>query len=73
MEMGLPYIPSVANFIAVDVRRPGAAVFEALLHEGVIVRPVANYAMSNHLRVTVGLPDENQRFIDALAKMISAP
>ncbi|GMQ90102.1 MAG: histidinol-phosphate transaminase [Gammaproteobacteria bacterium] len=70
MQMGLPYIPSVANFIAVDVGRPGAAVYEALLREGVIVRPVANYGMPNHLRVTVGLPEENRRFVDALAKIV---
>ncbi len=70
MRMGLPYIPSVANFIAVDVGRPGAVVYEALLREGVIVRPVANYGMPNHLRVTVGLPEENRRFVDALAKIV---
>jgi histidinol-phosphate aminotransferase len=42
------------------------AVYEALLRQGVIVRPVANYGLPEHLRVSVGLPAENQRFLDAL-------
>ncbi|MFQ5937419.1 MAG: histidinol-phosphate transaminase [Acidiferrobacterales bacterium] len=70
-RLGLRYIPSVANFVSVDVRRPGAELYESLLHEGVIVRPVASYGMPNHLRVTVGLPEENERFLKALEKMVS--
>jgi histidinol-phosphate aminotransferase len=69
--MGLEYIPSVGNFISVDVARAAAPVYEALLREGVIVRPVANYGMPNHLRVTVGLPEENERFIVALQKVLA--
>lgn len=67
----LPYIPSVGNFVCVDVGRPAAPVYDALLREGVIVRPVANYGMPNHLRVTVGRPEENQRFLDALARVLA--
>lgn len=70
--MALEYIPSVGNFICVDVAREAGPVYEGLLHEGVIVRPVANYGMPNHLRVTVGRPDENQRFIAALKKVLAA-
>jgi histidinol-phosphate aminotransferase len=69
--LGLGFIPSVGNFVCVDVGRPAAPVYEALLREGVIVRPVANYGMPNHLRVTVGLPGENSRFLAALAKALS--
>ena len=69
-DMGLTYIPSVGNFIAVDVGRSGAEVYGQLLREGVIVRPVANYGMPNHLRVTVGLTEENQRFLEALRKIL---
>jgi histidinol-phosphate aminotransferase len=65
-ELGLAYIPSVGNFISVDVGRPGSDMYEALLRKGVIVRPVANYGMPNHLRVTVGAAQENKRFIEAL-------
>jgi histidinol-phosphate aminotransferase len=68
--MGLDHIPSVGNFVCVDVGRPAAPVYEALLREGVIVRPVANYGMPNHLRVTVGLPEENERFLKALESVI---
>ncbi len=69
-DMGLAYIPSVGNFIAVDVGRPGAEIYGQLLREGVIVRPIANYGMPNHLRVTVGLTEENQRFLEALRKIL---
>ena len=47
-----------------------ATVYDALLDDGVIVRPVANYGMPEHLRVTVGLPEENERFLDALARTL---
>ena len=67
--LGLSYIPSVGNFICVDVGQADR-VYEALLREGVIVRPVANYGLPRHLRVTVGLPEENQRFIWALKKVL---
>jgi histidinol-phosphate aminotransferase len=68
--MGLEYIPSVGNFVSVDVGSDAAAVYDALLYEGVIVRPVANYGMPRHLRVTLGLPEENTRFLNALAKVL---
>jgi len=69
-EMGLKHIPSVGNFISVDVERPAAEAFDALLREGVIVRPVANYKLPTHLRVTIGLPEENERFLEALKKVL---
>ncbi|MBI3569599.1 MAG: histidinol-phosphate transaminase [Gammaproteobacteria bacterium] len=69
-ELGLEYIASAGNFICIDFKRPAAAMYEALLRQGIIVRPVANYGMPNHLRVTVGLPQENERFIKALEKVI---
>jgi len=70
-SMGLDYIPSVGNFISVDVGRPAAPLYEALLHEAVIVRPVANYGMPSHLRVTVGTAEENARFLGALQKVLA--
>ncbi|MDA1107221.1 MAG: histidinol-phosphate transaminase [Proteobacteria bacterium] len=70
-SMSLAYIPSAGNFVCVDVARDAAAIYEALLYEGVIVRPVANYGMPQHLRVTVGLPEENERFIKALKKILA--
>jgi len=69
---GLDYIPSVGNFITVDVGRPAAPVYEALLREGVIVRPIANYGLPNHLRVTVGKAEENEIFLSALDRVLAA-
>jgi histidinol-phosphate aminotransferase len=66
-QMGLAYIPSKANFIAVDVNTNAEAIFQSLLHQGVIVRPIANYGLPQHLRISVGLAEENQRCLDALA------
>jgi histidinol-phosphate aminotransferase len=69
-QMGLEYIPSVGNFITVDVGRPVEEVDQALLREGCIGRPVANYGLPNHLRITVGSEAENQRFLDAMKKVL---
>ena len=68
--MGLEYIPSAGNFICVDLKKPAQEIYTKLLHEGVIVRPIASYGMPNHLRVTVGLPEENARFLEALGKIL---
>lgn len=70
-ELDLEAIPSVGNFLCVDVGRPAAAVYEALLREGVIVRPVANYGLPNHLRITLGLAQENRRAGAALRKVLA--
>lgn len=69
-QMGLSYIPSVGNFISIDFGRDAAPIYDALLRKGVIVRPIAGYQMPNHLRVTVGLPEENARFVDALQEVL---
>ncbi|MDD5033758.1 MAG: histidinol-phosphate transaminase [Methylococcaceae bacterium] len=67
---GLAHIPSVGNFITVELDRPAAPVYEALLHQGVIVRPIANYGLPNHLRVTVGRAEENRVFLAALDRVL---
>lgn len=64
-ELGLEWIESSANFITVKVG-DGTAVNAALLEQGVIVRPIAGYGMPEWLRVSIGLPEENARFIEAL-------
>jgi len=68
--LGLDAIKSVGNFVTVDCGRAGSEVYEALLQRGVIVRPVANYGMPQHLRVTVGRADENARFLQALEQVL---
>ncbi|MGP9831584.1 MULTISPECIES: histidinol-phosphate transaminase [Marinobacter] len=70
--MGLPYIPSAGNFIAVEVGDQAQGIYQALLSHGVIVRPIAGYGMPYHLRVSVGLPEENERFLDALSQSLAA-
>jgi histidinol-phosphate aminotransferase len=68
-RLGLEFVPSQANFILVRVGR-GHEVFEQLLKQGVIVRPMAGYRFPEHVRVTVGTGEENKKFIDALEKVI---
>jgi histidinol-phosphate aminotransferase len=68
--LGLSFIPSVGNFVTVDLGRSAAEVDQGLLREGCIARPVANYGLPNHLRVTVGLPEENSRFLEALERVL---
>lgn len=69
--LGLNWIPSKGNFLAVDMRREAGPLYQALLAEGVIVRPVAGYGMPQHLRISIGLPQENARFLEALAKVLA--
>lgn len=63
--LGVGHVPSHANFVLIEVGDAGR-VYQRLLEQGVIVRPVANYALPEHLRVTIGLPEENRRFLAAL-------
>jgi histidinol-phosphate aminotransferase len=69
-QLGIAYIRSGGNFLCVDLGRAAAPTYEALLRLGVIVRPIGGYGMPNHLRVTVGLHEENARFLDALARVV---
>ncbi|MFJ2990891.1 histidinol-phosphate transaminase [Collimonas sp. NPDC087041] len=73
-ELGLQYVPSFGNFVLVKVGEDGdagARVNLALLKQGIIVRPVGNYGLPQWLRVTIGLPNENAAFIDALKKLLA--
>jgi histidinol-phosphate aminotransferase len=70
-RIGVAFVPSWANFLLIDVGN-GARVYERLLREGVIVRPMAFYGLPDHIRVTIGLPAENERFVTALEKILRA-
>jgi histidinol-phosphate aminotransferase len=63
---GLSLLPSQANFLTFDLGRPSMPVYDALLRQGVIVRPLGPYGMPTHLRVTIGTSAGNERFIAAL-------
>lgn len=71
-ENGWDYIPTVGNFITVDMKRPAAPLYDALLREGVIVRPIGGYGLPQHLRITIGTEVQNTRCINALKKVLSA-
>ena len=61
--LGMECVPSEANFFLVQVGR-GREVYEGLLRKGVIVRPMESYGLPDYIRVTVGLPEENRRFLE---------
>jgi histidinol-phosphate aminotransferase len=68
--LGLDWIESHANFVSVRVG-DAPRVFRELLRLGVIVRPVGGYGMPEHLRVSIGLEQENTRFLEALAQVLA--
>ena len=70
-RLGMTVIPSVANFIAFDCQREAMPLYQALLAQGVIVRPIAAYGLPNHLRVSIGLSRENERFLQALEQVLA--
>ncbi|MBI4560885.1 MAG: aminotransferase class I/II-fold pyridoxal phosphate-dependent enzyme, partial [Candidatus Rokubacteria bacterium] len=69
-SLGIAADPSRANFILVDVGRSATEVYQRLLREGVIVRPMTSFGMESALRITVGTPEENRRLIKALKKVL---
>ena len=72
-EHGLePAGPAVANFLFVEVGEDAPALFDALLRQGAIVRPLGAFGAPGALRITVGTPDENEFFAEALASVRAA-
>lgn len=69
-RMGLKFLPSQGNFVLFDTERDALQVYEAMLREGVILRPVLNYGMKRELRMSVGLPEENEAAIRGLEKVL---
>ncbi len=69
-RLGVGFIPSAGNFLCVDIGRDAEPVYQDLLRRGVIVRPIAGYGLPQHLRVTVGLDEENERFLAALRELL---
>lgn len=70
-QRGWAYIPSVGNFITVDFAQEAKPIYEALLRQAVIVRPIANYGLPNHLRITISTEEQNQQCLDALDKVLA--
>ncbi|MBB5189758.1 histidinol-phosphate aminotransferase [Silvimonas terrae] len=69
VRLGLPFIPGYGNFVTFHCG-DAAALNQFLLQRGVIVRPIAGYGMPDSLRVSIGLPQENARFIAALEEAL---
>jgi histidinol-phosphate aminotransferase len=71
-SMGLACIPTHTNFLLVNLGTKAENVYQKLLREGVIIRSMASYGLDNYVRVTIGLPEENERFIRSLKKVLQA-
>src|SRR6185437_1853053 len=69
-QLGLSVGPSAANFVLVRFGARSAEIYQALLERGVIVRPLANYGLAEHLRISIGLPAHNDRLLAALAELL---
>lgn len=67
---GLRYFPSEANFFLIDLSQPADEVFERLLRQGVIVRSMRAYGFPDFVRLSVGTPEENKRFLRALDSVL---
>jgi histidinol-phosphate aminotransferase len=69
--LGVAAPPSAGNFVLADLGRAAAQVDHDLLREGVIVRPVANYGLANHLRISTGTAAQNERVLAAMADVLA--
>jgi histidinol-phosphate aminotransferase len=69
-RMGLSYVPSQANFIFIDFERDSGEIFQALLKQGIIIRPGKVWGYPTFARVTIGRTEDNRRFIKALTKIL---
>ncbi len=69
-KLGIEYVPTEANFILINVKKSGNEVFQSLLKRGVIVRPGEVLGVPGYIRVTIGLKNDNEKFIEALREVI---
>jgi histidinol-phosphate aminotransferase len=68
-RLGIETWPTDANFV---LAKTGADVYDALLRQGVIVRPMAGFGLTEHVRISIGVPEENERLVKALASLRGA-
>jgi histidinol-phosphate aminotransferase len=69
-RLGLEFVPTQANFILIRTPGPGREVYQAMLRAGVIIRAMDSYGFPDYIRVNVGLPEENRRFLKTLSKVL---
>lgn len=70
-RLNIPHLPTTTNFITIDCQTDGGPIFQRLQQHGIIVRPLHPYGMANYLRVTIGLEEQNKRFLLALAEVLN--
>ena len=70
-KIGLSFIPSRGNFLTIQFEQVATEIYTKLLQQGIIVRPLGGYGLPNHLRVSVGLEAENERFCLGLEDIMS--
>jgi histidinol-phosphate aminotransferase len=70
LQLGLPFIESAGNFLLVDFGRDAMPIYQQFLQEGIILRPVGVYELPTYLRISVGLPDQNARFLAVCKKVL---
>ena len=68
--IGLEYLPTQTNFFLIKMPGGGKRVYESMLKQGVIIRAMDSYGLPDHIRVCVGLPEENERFIETLKRVL---
>ncbi|WP_027340525.1 histidinol-phosphate transaminase [Halonatronum saccharophilum] len=70
-KLGLDYVPTETNFILVDLPKSNDQVFKELLKQGIIIRSLSSYGYKTKIRVTIGLPEDNKKFIKALKSLLN--
>lgn len=70
LDLGLPFVESAGNFILVDFGCDAMPLYQSFLREGIILRPVGVYELPTFLRVSIGLPEQNSRFLAACKKVL---
>ena len=71
-RLGIPFIPSEANFILIELGERASDARKWLLRRGIVVRGMDGYGLAGHLRITIGLPDENRKMVEALEECQNA-
>ena len=70
--LGIEYVPTAANFILINMKQSGREIYQKLLNKGIIVRPMDGYSLPDFIRVTIGKPRENEKFIAALREVVNS-
>jgi histidinol-phosphate aminotransferase len=69
-RLGVSCVPTAGNFLLARFGGDAGAIYQGLLRAGVIVRPVGNYGLPDHLRITIGTPEQNERLLSGLGRLL---